>query len=287
MTSGADSQGNQDWLAQFYTDAKSSGELPGAESSADPALSGLSVHPPGKYISGEPIDSGGMKKVHRARDKDSGRDVALAVPLAKDGGSGRYRRFIREGRITAALEHPNIVPVHDVGVDDSGKPYFTMRLLGGQALDDVLRKLRGGDEETLEIYDLHSLLDIFLDVCRAIAFAHSRGVVHRDLKPANIQVGDYGEVHVIDWGLAKVRDSAIADVDAEQDRALAESLDGTLDGVLKGSPRVLRSGGELFAEKVTFHANCETSGNMGRYVRPYAHNLRMPWETQELCDFNT
>ena len=236
MTSGADSQGSQGWLAQYYTDAKTPEGTRGAGRDSDPALGGLSVRPPDKYVAAKPIGSGGMKEVLRVRDKDAGRDVALALPRAKGGESRRYRRFVREGRITAALEHPNIVPIHDVGVDDSGRPYFTMRLLGGQTLEDILNKLRSGDGETLEEFTLHRLLDILLHVCRAIAFAHARGVVHRDLKPANIQVGDYGEVHVIDWGLAKVRDSAIVDVDAEQDKVLAESLDRTLDGVLKGSP---------------------------------------------------
>src|SRR5262249_8384685 len=110
-------------------------------------------------------------------------------------------RFLREARIQARLDHPAIVPVYEHGHDGKGRPYFTMKPLAGVTLETVL----SSGERTLQ-----QLLRAFVDVCNAIEFAHARGVVHRDLKPANIMLGHFGEVHVIDWGVA------LADEDAPE-----------------------------------------------------------------------
>ncbi len=128
----------------------------------------------------------------------------MAVPRDPSVSPAKMARFVREARITAALEHPNIVPIYDIGLDAAGNPYFTMKLLGGETLQSILLRIYAGYGEYRADYSLNSLLRIFQGICNAISFAHSRGVVHLDLKPANIQVGDFGEVLVLDWGLAKI-----------------------------------------------------------------------------------
>ena len=116
-----------------------------------------------------------MKVIIRTWDKDTSRDIAMAVMLKEDELTS-FPRFIQEARIAANLEHPNIVPVHDIGVDESGKPYFTMKLISGETLASILRKLAGGSKDYLKKYNLFNLLQIFQKVCDAIAFAHSKGV---------------------------------------------------------------------------------------------------------------
>jgi hypothetical protein len=137
--------------------------------------------------------------VVQVRDADTLRDVALAQPR----GGRPPASFIREARLLARLEHPHIVPVHDLGLAPDGRPYFTMKLLAGETLDAILLRLRRNDAATLAKYPLPALLESFVRVCDAVAFAHSRGVIHCDIKPANVQVGDYGDVRLIDWGLAQ------------------------------------------------------------------------------------
>ena len=110
------------------------------------------------------------------------------------------QRFTQEAKVTGQLEHPNIVPIHELGVDDQGCPYYTMKLVHGVTLKDVLDRLARREPAALAAYPLTTLLTIFQKVCDAVAFAHSRGIIHRDLKPENIMLGDYGEVLVLDWG---------------------------------------------------------------------------------------
>lgn len=151
-----------------------------------------------RYGQPQLIAAGGMKRILRVLDRHSNRQVAMAR-LHEDASDLLFDPFIREARLTALLEHPNIISVHDVGVDTKGQPYFTMDLKVGDGLDVVLQKaLADGG------YPLSERLDIFLKVCDAITYAHSRDVIHLDLKPANIQVGHYGEVLVCDWGLGKL-----------------------------------------------------------------------------------
>ncbi len=191
-----------------------------------------------------------MKVIIRTWDKDTSRDIAMAVMLKEDELSSSPR-FIQEARIAANLEHPNIVPVHDIGVDESGKPYFTMKLISGETLASILRKLAGGSKDYLKKYNLFNLLQIFQKVCDAIAFAHSKGVIHLDIKPENIQVGEYGEVLVVDWGLAKILGAKSDDTgniisqspqEVEgKSSALSQNIGDssvkfTMDGVIKGTP---------------------------------------------------
>ncbi len=154
----------------------------------------------------EELAPGGMSHIVRASDVALQRELVLKVSPAPRDEMPRPQlaRFIEEAQITAQLEHPNVVPVHDLGLDPEGRVYFAMKYVRGQSLEQILTKRRKGDEETVAEFGLRRLLDVFLQVCQAIEYAHARGVVHRDLKPANIMVGDFGEVLVMDWGIAKL-----------------------------------------------------------------------------------
>jgi len=158
-----------------------------------------------KYEVGRQAAEGGMGVVYEVRDVNCRRTVAMKV--LREEAQNRPEelvRFIEEAQITSQLEHPNIVPVHDLGIDHQGRVYYTMKYVRGMTLAEVLEGIRRGDGELTERFPLRRLLDVFQRACDAIAFAHSRGVIHRDLKPDNIMIGDYGEVWVMDWGLAKV-----------------------------------------------------------------------------------
>ena len=157
-----------------------------------------------KYRYIRTLGRGGMKVVLEVHDNDTMRNVAMALlPDISTRSKLELGQFLREARLTAGLEHPNIVPVHDIGMDSSGSPYFTMKLLRGRTLAAVLKKLADNDPEFVRRYKFDTLMRIYMRICNAIAFAHSNGVLHLDLKPENVQVGDYGEVLVLDWGLAR------------------------------------------------------------------------------------
>jgi serine/threonine protein kinase len=151
-------------------------------------------HP--RYQIGPLIASGGMGSVYQARDLLLDRDVAIKVLRGLDPSPGLADRLGQEARILARLDHPGLVPVHDAGALDDGRPFYVMRLVHGERLDHHVTRAAPGLAERLRI---------FLKVCEPVAFAHAQGVVHRDLKPANIMVGPYGGVLVLDWGIAKVR----------------------------------------------------------------------------------
>lgn len=159
----------------------------------------------GRYQSLEELGRGGMGKVLQALEKPLERLVALKV-LLRPAEEENQKRFIREARITGGLEHPSIVPVHELNVNEEGHIFYTMKLVKGMTLLKILQGLAGQEPEILRRYPLPSLLTIFQKVCDAVAFAHGQPapVIHRDLKPENIMVGDFGEVLVMDWGAAKV-----------------------------------------------------------------------------------
>jgi len=187
------------------------------------------------------IGFGGMKTVLLVYDREMRREVAMAtMPDWKDRDSSVVSHFIMEARLTARLEHPNIIPVHDLGRDANGAPFFTMEYLRGQTFAKLLRKLKDGDPETVTAYPLTRLLRIYLRICNAMAFAHSMGIIHLDLKPENVHVGEFGEVQVLDWGLARSITSPEDDAPAEKpDHNPPQPDHGfgrTRDGIAKGTP---------------------------------------------------
>ncbi len=164
---------------------------------APPAL----VGPAGRYELLEEIDRGGMGAVLRARDRTLGREVAVKVLQERfAAGSVIGRRFIDEARIAGQLQHPGIPPVHDLGTLPDGRPFLAMKLIKGRTLDALLR------DRPDAAADRGRFLAVFEQVCQAVGYAHAHRVIHRDLKPANVMVGAFGEVQVMDWGLAKVLD---------------------------------------------------------------------------------
>ncbi|HEY3900973.1 MAG TPA: protein kinase [Chthoniobacter sp.] len=150
------------------------------------------------------IARGGMGVILQTRDLRIRRTVAMKVMKTSNQFSREnVLRFIDEAQLTGQLEHPNIVPVYELGIDDQGEIFYTMKFVKGTTLDDVLRGIRNARQKTIEKYPLGTLLTIFQKVCDAVAYAHSKSIVHRDLKPENIMIGSFGEVLVMDWGLAK------------------------------------------------------------------------------------
>jgi serine/threonine-protein kinase len=149
-----------------------------------------------RYELGDEVARGGMGVVYAARDRELGRAVAIKVVGAERSDAETKARLRREARIIAHLEHPGIVPVHDVGTLPDGRVFYAMKLVSGKRLDAKVG----------EGLPLGERLRLFLRICEPVAFAHARGVVHRDLKPENVMVGPFGEVLVMDWGVAKHRE---------------------------------------------------------------------------------
>lgn len=153
---------------------------------------------------GEELGLGGMGRVWRAEDRELRREVALKELRPELAAREEFRaRFLREAQATGQLEHPNIVPLHDLGLSGDGTPYFTMKLVRGESLESVIARLSSGDAEAHRQFSFGRRLGIMREVCDALDYAHSRGVLHRDLKPSNVMLGPYGEVMVLDWGIAR------------------------------------------------------------------------------------
>ncbi len=187
------------------------------------------------------IGGGGMGVIHQARDLRIRRTVAMKViKTASQFSRENVLRFVEEAQVTGQLQHPNIVPVYDLSLDEHGEVFYTMKYVKGITLDQLLSGLRKADSEMLAKYPLATLLTVFQKICDGVAFAHSMGVVHRDLKPDNVMIGEYGEVLVMDWGLAK----KIAHGGGEQAeregeaKTLEPDLRGfeTLNGLIVGTP---------------------------------------------------
>jgi WD40 repeat protein len=177
------------------------------------------------------IARGGMGAILRVHDATLDRDLAMKVILGDAGKIGSSspatpsplaRRFLEEARITARLDHPGVVPVHEVGADGEGRLFFTMKLVkGGRTLERVLSERGAGDPGLHRSHVVH----ILIRVLETLAFAHEKGIIHRDLKPTNVMVGDFGEVYVMDWGLAKVVGAA-----SEPDLPAADAATGVSGG---------------------------------------------------------
>lgn len=197
--------------------------------------------PSGRYqLLGE-VGRGGMGVVLRVWDESLRRTLAMKVVLGQvdrisTGGTPVVEprtlgRFLREAQVTGQLDHPSIVPVHELGLDAEGRVYFTMKLVKGRDLRQVFDLVR----EQRDGWSVTRALSVLLKVCDAMSFAHARGVVHRDLKPANVMVGDFGEVYVMDWGVARAlrRDDASDEGEAPEAPEFAAS---TREGSVVGTP---------------------------------------------------
>ncbi len=159
----------------------------------------------GRYADLGLLGRGGMGEVRLARDQYVGRKVALKVIRRARADRPRSRiRFMREARIQGQLEHPAVVPVYDLSQTPDGRSYFTMKRVTGVTLEEVVSALRTNQPHAAESYSRRRLLEAFARVCLAVAYVHESGVLHRDLKPANVMLGRFGEVYLLDWGLAKL-----------------------------------------------------------------------------------
>lgn len=208
----------------------------------------------------EVIGEGGMGTVHRAFDRRLERDVALKRLRGEAAHPGLVERLRREAAILARLEHPGVVPVHDLGQTRDGEVFAVMKLVDGEGLDRFVRRTD----------DLRRRLSVFERVCETVAFAHARGVLHRDLKPSNVMVGSFGEVLVLDWGLAKV----IADGAAETvSGSLGREVGDTHHGAVLGTPGYMapeqaEGWTEMVDERSDVHALGVILDELGRDARP-------------------
>ncbi len=201
----------------------------------DAAIAAVTTEAPERYLHIRVLGEGGMGEVRLHEDTRIGREVAMKqIHPAQRHRANVRERFLREARVQGQLEHPAIVPVHDLGTRDDGSLYFTMKPVHGRTLEDVIGTLRAGDPETQRTHSRRRLLAAFGTVCLAVHFAHTRGVVHRDLKPANIMLGEFGEVYVLDWGVAKLRVGGVPD-DAMDVEAGPERI-ATAAGAVLGTP---------------------------------------------------
>ncbi|GJM21981.1 MAG: hypothetical protein DHS20C15_18960 [Planctomycetota bacterium] len=231
---------------------------PTSREAVDKLIGRLSARPSAsaRYGTRGELGRGGMGVVLRAWDGDLRRQLAMKVmlppdPKASDSASSTRQlgRFLEEAQITGQLDHPGIVPVHELGLDDTGRVYFTMRLVRGRSLRTIFELVH----DQRDGWTVPRTLNVLQKVCEALAYAHSKGVLHRDIKPANIMVGRFGEVYVMDWGLAKVLEregaeessgsaddpATLDDVQTERHDASSRRSDSplrTLDGAVVGTP---------------------------------------------------
>lgn len=184
-----------------------------------------------RYSEFQPLTQGGEAMLQTCFDENLGRTVVMKTLLPQLANLEVYRkRFLREARVTAQIPHPATVPVYEISRDREGNVYFTMKKLNGRDLCDILDRISEGDDETQAKYPLDQLLNILIHVGQCLAYAHTMGVVHRDLKPANIMVGEYGEITLLDWGLAKVWDMEDNDEIEQLVRSGQQQISGRLTG---------------------------------------------------------
>jgi serine/threonine protein kinase/formylglycine-generating enzyme required for sulfatase activity len=234
-----------------------------ASSGGEPSKAAMDAAPPAEAARSDPkrytvldeIGRGGMGTVLKVWDREINRFLAMKVLRGRSAAdttspsSSLLARFVEEAQVTGQLDHPGVVPVHELGVDRDGRVFFTMRLVKGRNLKSVFDLVKSGEEK----WTLTRALGVIVKVCEALAYAHTKGVVHRDIKPGNIMVGRFGETYVMDWGLAKVLgrqdscDLRVASGDAgasvavqtersEQTAAQTDSSLRTLDGTVMGTP---------------------------------------------------
>ena len=234
-------------------------EAAGIGTARDVAKKAPVTLPAESYAVGVEIARGGMGTILEAEDRKLGRMVAMKVMrLEADATEDQRRRFVREAEVLARLEHPNIVPIHDLGRDAEGRLFYTMKLVQGRTLQAILNGLKTRDADFTAHYTLDRLLTIFRKICDALSMAHAKGIIHRDLKPENVMVGEFGEVLVMDWGIAKILGDAaqVAEESARKAEATAAGTAGkfrnladeelrrgsaelTMDGMVMGTPHYM------------------------------------------------
>lgn len=225
------SQDRTDSYSRLYTEAEERAAKPHTMQELSPlyfALASIQV----RYTNWRLIGTGGMKEVFQVKDEQIEREVALARPKAGIPPE-RYDAFLREAHLTARLEHPNIIKLFGMGIDQEKRPFFTMEFKRGLSLRKIISLLRKDD--CPQDYPLERRLLIFLKICEAVSYAHSRHVLHLDLKPDNIQIGPFGEVQVCDWGMGEI---ARGDGEHHFSEALLDPdlYGGQLEPSFKGTP---------------------------------------------------
>ncbi|MEQ1502796.1 MAG: serine/threonine-protein kinase [Myxococcota bacterium] len=163
----------------------------------------LSADPRPRFAVVGSLGQGGIGEVFAADDRDIGRRVAIKRLRPDRRSDTTVARFVQEVRTVGQLDHPNIVPLHDIGREDDGGFYLVMKYIDGETVESLIERLKSGDRLAHQHWTFERRVALFIQVLHAVQFAHDRGIVHRDLKPANVMVGRHGEVHVVDWGLAK------------------------------------------------------------------------------------
>ncbi|HLY97541.1 MAG TPA: bifunctional serine/threonine-protein kinase/formylglycine-generating enzyme family protein [Candidatus Angelobacter sp.] len=200
--------------------------------------------PADKYEYMQSLGAGGMGEVVRAWDRDLRRFVAVKRMKSSSQSRDAILRFVQEAQITGVLEHPNIVPVHDLGIDAQGRIYFSLKLIEGESLRGIIDKRKQNAQMSSgvkykDIYTPLRMVEIFISVCQAVAYAHAKGIIHRDIKPENIMLGRYGEVLVVDWGIAKVvrgPENPQEQVTLPLTELDAVTPEKSLDGAISGTP---------------------------------------------------
>jgi serine/threonine-protein kinase len=258
-------------------DAGSIGSAPGSTGLRSTRADRTTVLPraedaaPGSVVEGggllrfEPVRSlgaGGMGEVALVQDQDIGRKVAVKR-LLPGLNLDALERFAREVRIVGRLEHPGIVPVHDVGIDGEGRHYFVMKYVEGETLETIIEKLRAGDPLYVARFPVGRRVEIFHELLQAVRYAHAHGVIHRDIKPSNVMIGAYGEVLLMDWGIAKelgARERALAAAEPEPSKGAGadpKAAFRTRHGALLGTPAYMAPE-QARGEIPSLDARCDT-----------------------------
>jgi serine/threonine-protein kinase len=211
--------------------------LPKRRRAETDAVIDIQAHP--RFERLKKLGEGGIGEVALAVDHDISRRVAMKRLRTDRKDAQSLVRFAEEVRIVGQLEHPGIVPVHDVGVDEDGQHYLVMKYVEGETLEDIIEKLRKGDPGYLARFPYSHRMQVFASILEAIGYAHDKGIIHRDIKPANIMIGPHGEVTVMDWGIAKYVSEKDA-ADSSEQRSVASTVQDRLietqHGALVGTP---------------------------------------------------